>query len=52
MWGKVILGGVGAVLGGSIGAGIGVALGDALFDSSPALQADSNDLSDSNDEPS
>jgi DnaJ like chaperone protein len=50
MWGKVILGGVGAVLGGPIGAGIGVALGDALFDSPPNPPANSSNLSASSDE--
>jgi DnaJ like chaperone protein len=34
MWGKVIFGGVGAMIGGPIGAGIGVAIGETLFDSS------------------
>jgi DnaJ like chaperone protein len=34
MWGKVIFGGLGAMIGGPIGAGIGVAIGETLFDSS------------------
>jgi DnaJ like chaperone protein len=51
MWGKVILGGVGAMLGGPIGAGIGVALGNTLFDSHNNSQSASvNSQSASNNE--
>ncbi|UBF29244.1 TerB family tellurite resistance protein [Kovacikia minuta CCNUW1] len=51
MWGKVILGGVGAVLGGPIGAGLGAALGHQLFDSpsdntQPVQNSDSTEPSD------
>jgi DnaJ like chaperone protein len=50
MWGKVILGGVGAMLGGPIGAGIGVALGNSLFDSPDSSIAANAKLTASNEE--
>ncbi|GFE71885.1 TerB family tellurite resistance protein [Chroococcus sp. FPU101] len=45
MWGKIFLGGVGAVLGGPIGAGIGAAIGHKLFDSSEQSIQTSNSSS-------
>jgi DnaJ like chaperone protein len=51
MWGKVIMGGVGAMLGGPIGAGIGVAIGGALFDPADNQQPVNNVQPIANDEP-